>query len=163
MSIAAASRAWDTVPGTVGPRVDRARPMPGPATTRGRRSGRSPRPEAVRSCQLRPWERRFGGARLTRRGRWVAAGTLVALVVLVVGGFGLAGQAVLGQLTADAAEPVETRSVLVRPGQTMWEIAESAAPTADVRATVDQIVELNDLTSAGELAAGERLRVPVGR
>lgn len=148
-----------TVVGIAGPRVDRVRPMPGPATTRGGRSLRPPRPEAVRSCELTPWERRFVGARLTRRGRVVAAGTLVALLVLVVGGIGLAGQAVLAG--ADAAEPVRTRSVLVQPGQTVWEIAESAAPAADVRATVDRIVQLNGLDGAGDLAAGERLRVPV--
>jgi Tfp pilus assembly protein FimV len=48
----------------------------------------------------------------------------------------------------------------VQPGQTMWQIAQDAAPTADVRVTVDQIVKLNGLTNAGDLAAGDYLRVP---
>lgn len=142
------------------PDVDRVRPMPGPATTRPR-TGRAPRPSAVRSCAIDPRERRLFDARLTRRGRWVVAGALVSLLVLVVGGLALAGQAIVGSVAAGATEPTRTRSVLVQPGQTMWEIAESAAPSADVRATVDEIVELNGLAGAGKLAAGERLRVPV--
>ncbi len=64
---------------------------------------------------------------------------------------------------ADAGREVsvQTRTVTVEPGQTLWGIAARVAPGADVRATVDHILELNGLARAGDLAAGQSLVVPV--
>lgn len=93
--------------------------------------------------------------RLTRRGRvavWV-------LALAVAAGVGLSAQSA----TADApgaALPVETR--VVAPGETLWQIAgEVAAPGADLRDVVAELVDLNGLGGAG-LQAGQEILVPVG-
>ena len=51
--------------------------------------------------------------------------------------------------------------VVVRPGQSLWSVAESADPHADTRLVVQQIIELNGLTG-DVVAAGQRLWVPRG-
>ncbi|WP_245612389.1 LysM peptidoglycan-binding domain-containing protein [Actinotalea ferrariae] len=93
--------------------------------------------------------------RLTRRGR--------AAAVLLAGGIVLGG--VLSAQSAAAGGPqgaVPVSAHVVRPGDTVWEIATSvAAPGEDVRDVVARIVELNGL-EAGGLQVGERLVVPVG-
>lgn len=143
---AATQQAWTPTLRAVAPRV--ARPARG-------RTG-------VRSCTIDDRGRlqalRAAGLRLTIRGRWVVAVTFVVLMMIVAGSIGLVVAEAVGAALAD--EPVRTKVVQVMPGETMWQIAESAAPTADVRATVDQIVELNGLSSAGDLDAGDYLRVP---
>jgi len=52
-----------------------------------------------------------------------------------------------------------TVTTVVRPGQSLWEIA-AASGTTDVSATVARIVELNDLQST-TVRAGQTLEVPV--
>ena len=49
--------------------------------------------------------------------------------------------------------------VTVRPGQSLWSVAESADPDADTRAVIQQIIELNALTG-NVVFAGQRLWVP---
>ena len=49
----------------------------------------------------------------------------------------------------------------VRPGQSLWSVAETADPRADTRAVIQQIVELNGL-SGDVVFAGQRLWVPRG-
>jgi hypothetical protein len=97
--------------------------------------------------------------RLTRRGRVVvavAAALLLAALSLVI--------AVSAQATnhpvARAAQQNLTQ-VTVRPGQSLWSVAESADPGADTRAVIQQIVELNGLSGA-VVFAGQRLWVPQG-
>ena len=51
--------------------------------------------------------------------------------------------------------------VIVRPGQSLWSVAESADPDQDTRAVVQQIVDLNAL-SGDFVFAGQQLRVPRG-
>ena len=51
--------------------------------------------------------------------------------------------------------------VTVRPGQSLWSVAESADPDADTRVVIQQIVELNGLTG-NVVFAGQRLWVPRG-
>ncbi len=128
-----------------------------PATRR-----RPPRPRGVRSCVL-PAGGRDGAStlRLTRRGRLVLT-TLTALAALaLVGVLGLLAQAAFDAAPGDAAESTATTTITVGPGETMWGIATQLAPTADPRATVDEIARLNDLTRAGDLRVGQRLVVPV--
>ena len=48
---------------------------------------------------------------------------------------------------------------MVQPGETLWQIAEAAVPSADPRETVAVIMELNDLESAS-VQAGQGLLVP---
>lgn len=95
------------------------------------------------------------GVRLTRRGRLVCVAVLVGLAVAVLslGSASLAGTGVV--------EPVTYQTVTVEAGQSLWEIASSAAPTVDPRTTVARIVELNRLTSGGGVRAGQQIIVPV--
>ena len=51
--------------------------------------------------------------------------------------------------------------VVVRPGQSLWSVAESADPGQDTRAVIQQIIDLNSLTG-DTVFAGQRLWVPRG-
>ncbi|PSL04243.1 LysM domain-containing protein [Haloactinopolyspora alba] len=92
------------------------------------------------------------GARLTRRGRVVLA---IAWLVLVAAG-------VLGVARPWAETSVEPAGETVRigSGDTLWEVAGEYAPGADPREVVTAIVELNELRSAGDIHAGDRLVLP---
>jgi LysM repeat protein len=95
------------------------------------------------------------GARLTRRGR-VAVVFLVALVMTV--GFSLGR--VSSTATPDAGPRPPRPTVVVQPGETLWQIAERAAPGADPRETVWRIAELNDLGGNPTVRAGQQLVLP---
>jgi len=98
--------------------------------------------------------------RLTRRGRVVvavASAILAAAVSLIVAG---AVQATSRSLPPRVAQQNISR-VIVRPGQSLWSVAESADPNADTRLVVQQIIELNGLTG-DTVAAGQQLWVPRG-
>jgi LysM repeat protein len=97
--------------------------------------------------------------RLTRRGRLtIFLANVAALVVLAVA---------LGSTTVATDEPgapVPATTVTVLPGQTLWDIAVAANPKGqDVRVTVDDIMRLNSLESAGDLQSGSRIAVPTYR
>jgi nucleoid-associated protein YgaU len=62
---------------------------------------------------------------------------------------------------AELPVPAETRTVTIRSGDTLWNVAGGVAPDADPRVTVDQIMELNGLQSASDLQPGDVLMVPV--
>ena len=98
--------------------------------------------------------------RLTRRGRAVIAAAAVLLVVMVSLIVASAAQATSHSVPPRTAEQNLSR-VVVRPGQTLWSVAESADPGADTRLVIQQIVELNGLTSDVVLT-GQRLWVPRG-
>ena len=98
--------------------------------------------------------------RLTRRGRIVvaaAAALLVSLLSLLATG--------AAQATSHSGLPRSTdrnlTQVVVRPGQSLWSVAENADPNADPRQVMQQIIELNGLTSDVVLA-GQQLWVPRG-
>jgi hypothetical protein len=98
--------------------------------------------------------------RLTRRGRVVVAALAVLLVTVISL---LAASA--AQATNHAPSPGAARQnlvqVVVGPGQSLWSVAESADPDQDTRAVVQQIVDLNGLSS-DVVFAGQRLWVPRG-
>ena len=100
------------------------------------------------------------GLRLTRRGRVVAAA--VAALLVTVLSLLAAGAA---QATNHPVPPGAARQnlvqVVVRPGQSLWSVAESADPDQDTRAVVQQIVDLNAL-SGDFVFAGQQLWVPRG-
>jgi hypothetical protein len=52
-------------------------------------------------------------------------------------------------------------SVVVHPGQTLWSIASRAEPSADPRAVMRQIIDLNALHGTS-VEPGQRLWVPRG-
>ena len=94
--------------------------------------------------------------RLTRRGRFVVF-VLVSLVVFAAfTAFG-ARSAATGQRGAE----VQTRTVEVGPGDTLWGIASQVAAPGEVRETVHSIVRLNSLPGPA-LVVGQEIAVPVG-
>lgn len=103
-----------------------------------------------------------------RRRRIAAAALLVGIVLFLMVAT-LAVQAALGRtgggpLAATGALPggqlADDQAWVVRPGDTIWSIAEAVEPHGDVRPLVDRIsAELG----GRPLYAGERLNIPVGR
>ncbi len=93
--------------------------------------------------------------RLTRRGRLLVTLLCSALVLVV---------AVIGARVAwadsSAAAPATTQ-VTVLPGQTLWEIASTADPSADPRDAVIEVRDLNGLPDS-QVFAGQVLTVPAG-
>ncbi len=94
--------------------------------------------------------------RLTRRGRLALLMAFVALVftaLTVLGGESAA--------TRESGAPVETRTVVISEGDTLWGIASAVAEPGEVREVIHQIEELNALSGAG-VAEGQEIAVPVG-
>jgi hypothetical protein len=95
--------------------------------------------------------------RLTPRGRLLLA--LVVLVVAVAAAVLLTG----GGTAAAGADPArDTHAaavVTVRPGETIWAIAERVAPGSDPRDTVQAILDLNGLQTS-QVRVGTALRLP---
>ncbi len=93
--------------------------------------------------------------RLTRRGRLTFLVTVLAfgLMLLVL----WAGRA---DSTSDVQERVATETVVVEPGQTLWDIATDVAPDRDPREVVADLVDLNALSDAGSLLPGQSLYLP---
>lgn len=104
------------------------------------------RPRAVAPAQAR--------MRLTRRGRVVMASFAVALA------FGIG--AIAGQAQASGTdEDVAVETIVVTPGQTLWEIANGVAGDRDVRDVIAMIERINALDST-DLEVGQVLEVPSG-
>ena len=129
----------------------------------GRRGGAAQRPGQGESVPSRPRKavgtevRSPGGLRLLRGGLAVIAAALVlACSGLAIGA--LAGMAWAGPATAVAQVQADTTTTVVRPGQSLWDIAE-ASGTADVPGMVARIAELNDLKGT-TIRAGQTLEIP---
>jgi len=142
-------RALRLVGARPGLREDDPDDAPGPrqADTPAARSGRQ------RDTPVAP-------LRLTRRGRVViaiAAALLVTMVSLLLAG--------VAQATNHGPSPGAARQnlvqVIVRPGQSLWSVAESADPDQDTRAVIQQIIDLNSL-NGDTVLAGQQLWVPRG-
>lgn len=94
--------------------------------------------------------------RLTRRGKSLIVAATVALIAIAAVMFGPSSTA-----TDQAGTPQDTTMVRVHSGLTLWQIAADANPDGDIRATVDEIVELNSLPNASSLQMGSEIAVPV--
>lgn len=94
--------------------------------------------------------------RLTTRGR------LVLFVVLLVVAFtALLVWVPTGVATSSAGEPAAVRTVVVQPGETLWDIASRVRLGANTGEAVHEIAELNSLPDTGELQIGQTIAVPV--
>ena len=129
----------------------------------GRRGGAAQRPGQEESVPPRPRKavgtevRSPGGLRLLRGGLAVIAAALVlACSGLAIGA--LAGMAWAAPATAVAQVQADTTTTVVRPGQSLWDIAE-ASGTSDVPGMVARIAELNDLKGT-TIHAGQTLEIP---
>lgn len=97
------------------------------------------------------------GLRLLRGGLAV----IVAAFVLTCSGLAigaLVGLVSAAPATAVAQVPADTTTTVVRPGQSLWDIAE-ASGTSDVPGMVARIAELNDLKGT-TIRAGQTLAIP---
>jgi hypothetical protein len=152
-----------------GPREDDPDDTPGPQQTAPapprdtpgvRHAAFTPQRDTPAARVGRPRDTPVAPLRLTRRGRVVvvlAAALLVTLVSLLLAG--------VAQATNDGPSPRAAREnlvqVIVRPGQSLWSVAESADPDQDTRAVIQQIIDLNSL-SGDTVFAGQQLWVPRG-
>ena len=89
--------------------------------------------------------------RLTRRGRLV----VFALGFLVVLALGL----VFAGGSVATREKEATETIVVGPGDTLWDLASDLTDGSDVRAMMAHIQDLNSLDGV-DLAIGQHLRVP---
>jgi len=165
-------------------RVPARRIGPGPEPTGPGRSARRPAPvmarSSVRSCTpaarralpsrgsaarpvpVRPAPARLVAARRVGRARpaglaSAAQFVLVAVVAaVVVGALGLLADGVRA-----ARVPEATGLVQVHSGESIWQVARRAAPSADPGAVAARIVELNDLGSPS-VRGGEVVLSPIG-
>ena len=150
-----------------GPREDDPDDTPGPQQTAPapprdtpgvRHAAFTPQRDTPAARAGRPRDTPVAPLRLTRRGRVVvvlAAALLVTLVSLLLAG--------VAQATNDGPSPRAAREnlvqVIVRPGQSLWSVAESADPDQDTRAVIQQIIDLNSL-NGDTVFAGQQLWVP---
>lgn len=95
--------------------------------------------------------------RITKQG-WLLTAVAVGVFSFVVA-FGVLANALAAAGTAEV--PAETAVVSVGTEESLWDIAESAAPGVDPAAVVARIEALNGLTG-GAVRAGTPLEVPVG-
>ncbi|WP_344757131.1 LysM peptidoglycan-binding domain-containing protein [Gryllotalpicola koreensis] len=96
--------------------------------------------------------------RLTRRGRLVLVAAAAAPLVAAAVWFGVSsGSAAAGGVSAGA--PASIEHVTVRPGESLWQIAETVAPHDDPREVIDAIVDMNGLQSS-VVTPGESLAIP---
>lgn len=95
--------------------------------------------------------------RITRRGRVV----LVLLAVLVFGGMAVLAPGLLSAATADSpAAPSAVEIRTIGPGESLWVVASSLTePGADVRDSLEEIVELNEIVSL-DVQVGQQVLVP---
>ena len=133
--------------------------LPVPATRPEPPRGLAPRPRLAPDQAARNQAARVP-LRLTRRGRVVVAVATVLLLAVLSLVIAASAQATSHPAPSSAAQRSVVQ-VTVRPGQSLWSVAENADPNADTRVVVQQIIELNGLT--GNLVfAGQRLWVPRG-
>jgi Tfp pilus assembly protein FimV len=117
----------------------RGRPIDRHATVR------APQRVAASACVARP------AARPVRF--LVLLGLATAISVVLLGLLGAAGESAV-------SVPESTTVTQVRSGETLWDVARRAVPSADTAAVLDRIQQMNGLTS-GAVQAGQPVRVPV--
>lgn len=95
--------------------------------------------------------------RLTVRGRRVLAAAAAAPLAAGIAFSVLAGGSALA--SGEQGAPVSFETVTVMPGDTLWSIASAAAPDADPRDVIDDIMRLNNL-SGGTIQAYSSIAIP---
>ena len=119
-------------------------------------SGRHP------SRLLRSGPQRAPAGRLGRRVAWRQLAPVYRRrrLAVVLGGLALAAL-VHGAVAGAHANPQAARTVVVRPGDSLWALAGRYAPRQDPRRWVFRVERLNHL-KGGQLLAGALLRLPAG-
>ena len=114
--------------------------------------------ERIAEQRKQQWQAMQAGhrapVRLTKRGRRVVA--LLILAPLALGMWLFAGHGVFAMGTAPT-----TKTVVVQPGESLWQIAEQVAPNSDPRETIYKIKQMNGLTDSSVIP-GQGILVPAG-
>jgi hypothetical protein len=137
----------------------RPEPLPVPAARPKPPHGLAPRPRLAPDQAARN-QAAHVPLRLTRRGRVVVAVATVLLLAVLSLVIAASAQATSHPAPSGTAQR-NLFQVTVRPGQSLWSVAENADPDADTRVVVQQIIELNGLTG-NVVFAGQQLWVPRG-
>ena len=96
--------------------------------------------------------------RLTPRGRALARLAVVtSLSVLLLAGFSLFSGATAG--SKDSVSTTPYVKITVKPGESLWSIAANLSGSGDRRDLVDELIEVNRLTSP-EVVAGQKIYIP---
>ncbi len=90
----------------------------------------------------------------------LVVGAVATMASLLSGGPGGPGGPGGTGGAAGPATPLRPATVVVQPGQTLWQVAAEVAPTTERRAAVDALMRANSLASAGSLVSGQQLVVP---
>jgi nucleoid-associated protein YgaU len=113
-------------------------------------------PAAARSAAQGP-----ARLKLTRRGRLVT--TAMAVLLVAAGSVALAGAAQAIGHSGATARPgtagAAITQVEVRPGQSLWTLAEEYDPNADTRQVIQEILQLNSM-STDQVQPGQVLWMP---
>ena len=147
-------------------RLEQRSARPGPAQPGPWRDAGPSRARVIRpaSAPSRTPAGRGRRTRLTRRGRRVLWASAVLLLVAVITPLWLAlasGAQASSHGLPPSAVRAGMRQVVVKPGQSLWSVAQNAEPKADPRVVIQQIMEFNALDSQ-VVVPGESLWVPVG-
>jgi hypothetical protein len=129
------------------------RPVRRPSAPPVSRRAGSRGPRYVHGSATADWQLSRRGELLLRR---VTAAVTAVVVILVL------TAAVFAAARAVHTTPVQTRAVVVQPGQSLWQVAVATSPGANVSETTDQIRSLNHLGSTA-LTPGQTLLVPIAR
>ncbi len=109
---------------------------------------------------IHPSPERLPGSplRLTPRGRALARLAVVSsLSVLLLAGFSLFSGATAGSKDSLSSTPYV--KITVKPGETLWSIAANLDATGDRRDLVDELMDVNRLSSP-ELRTGQKIYIP---
>jgi LysM domain len=142
--------------------VTRSGPAARPAQPDRRAPVSQAAPAARHARPARQQSPRSAGLRLTRRGRLVLATftTLAAATTATLVWMATASGAAASSQGMPARSPYAGMTqIVVRPGQTLWSVAATADPSASSWAVVQQIMDVNSLTSTN-IQAGQLLWVP---
>lgn len=97
---------------------------------------------------------------LTARGRFIVRVIATALAsVLALGVLGFGKDVAIAALSNASVNTVASHSVVVKPGETLWQIAARELPGADTRDSVARIRTLNALEGRS-IQAGQTLAIP---
>lgn len=98
--------------------------------------------------------------RLTARGRLVVRLMLVLVATLLAFLLLSLGQGAIVSAMTDASASTASHSIVVRSGETLWQIAARELPGTDPRDGISRIRTLNGMAPTDSLLAGETLAIP---
>lgn len=98
--------------------------------------------------------------RLTARGQRLAGIALMLLVAVASFALLSVGRVAVSAMTAAPAAVVVDHSVVVKPGETLWQIASRELPNEDPRDGIARIRTVNGMEPKDMLVAGQALAIP---